>query len=246
MIIPKGKTKMMLYEAIVAWLEKIEDFLGDWQQISAIFISLITSFLVPFLIYWHQRKETNEKVRQGIISVIEEVEIECHTIEKIVSLCKDVSIIGTYFATISYRDDDYLKSIEIAKRRFSEFKTLSRHLPSTDKIRKFETVLIQNQNKKVLIAKRGKKIRIKRLEELLSSIYDSLETNYYLRIEVIKKIPEVDPIADNIGTILEFNEGVLFMNICDTFAALMPSLSNLSNNSDFIIKTWNELRTEIY
>ena len=229
---------MMLYEAIVAWLEKIEDFLGHWQQISAIFISLITSFLVPFLIYWHQRKETNEKVRQGIISVIEEVEI--------VSLCKDVSIIGKYFVTISYRDDDYLKLIEIAKRRFSEFKTLSRHLPSTDKIRKFETVLIQNQNKKVLIAKRGKKIRIKRLEELLSSIYDSLETNYYLRIEVIKKIPEVDPIADNIGTILEFNEGVLFVNICDTFAALMPSLSNLSNNSAFIIKTWNELRTEIY
>ena len=55
--------------------------------------------------------------------------------------------------------------IEIAKRRISEFKTLSRHLQSTDKIRKFETVLIQNLHKKLLIAKRGKKKLLKRLEE---------------------------------------------------------------------------------
>ncbi len=226
-------------------LDSLEKFLENWSEISSVIISLITSFFVPLLIYQHQRGETNEGIRQSIVSVIEEAEEECNAVKQIADLCEQAQNIDTCLGTLSSKDD-YVKVIQIAKKRLSEFKTVSIQLPSTDKIRKFDTVLIQNRDKKILITKRGKKIKVKRLEELLSSIYESLETNHQLRVEVINKIPESDVLtvkeANDSGT----QEVIALENIRYTFAALASSLSDLKYNSDFIIETWENLKSQIY
>lgn len=225
----------MVCSMITDTLYAFEEFLDKWSQLSSVVIALITiaiSIVVPLLIYMHQCKEMREKIRQGIISVIEEAEKECNAVKKISELCEEAQIIGANLEALSGEDDNYDKSIQIAKIRLSEFKAISRQLHSTDKMRNFNAILVENRNRKITVVNRGKKIRVRALEDILSSIYTLLETNHQLQDAMLKKISEVDVIS--------------LTNVHDTFDALADSLSKLQQNSDHILEMWESLRVKIY
>lgn len=230
-------------------LYAFEEFLDKWSQLSSVVIALITieiSIVVPLLIYMHQCKEMREKIRQGIISVIEEAEKECNAVKKISELCDGAQIIGANLEALSGEDDNYDKFIQIAKTRLSEFKAISRQLHSTDKMRNFNAILVENRNRKITVVNRGKKIRVRALEDILSSIYTLLETNHQLRDAMLKKIPEVDVISLTEGNDSETKEVITLSNVYDTFDALADSLSKLQQNSDHILEMWESLRVKIY
>lgn len=105
-------------------LYTIEEFLSEWSQISSFVISLINiviSIIVLLLIYLHQCRKTMEKTRQSVISIIEEVERECNAVNRISELCEQAQGIGVHLENLS-DEDDYVKAVQIAKRRLSEFK----------------------------------------------------------------------------------------------------------------------------
>ena len=230
-------------------LYAVEEFLDKWSQLSSATIALITiafSIFVPILIYRHQCKEMREKIRQGIISVVEEAEKECNTVKKISELCVEAQIIGSNLEELSGKDDNYDKPIQIAKIRLSEFKEISKQLYSTDKMRNFNAILVENRNRKITVANRGKKIKIRMLEDVLSSIYTLLETNHQLRDAILKKIPEDEIISLAEGNDSETKEVIALNNVHNTFGSLAGALSKLKQNSDQIVEMWENLRMEIY
>lgn len=228
---------------------KAEIFLERWSGLSAVAIAVITialSIFVPWLIYHHQRKEATERIRQSIISVIEEAEKECCDVKKIAELCMQVQTISASLKRMSSEDEDYEKAIQLAKIRLSEFKKISELSDSTDKMRNFFAVFVENRNKKITVVKPGKKIRIRTLEEGLSSVYSLIEANYQMRDSILKKIPETEKLS-----LAEPSECVAkavtsLSNVHNTFASVDDSLKELEQNSRKIVETWEGFCLKIY
>lgn len=96
------------------------------------------------------------------------------------------------------------------------------------------------------IVKPGRKIRIRALEESLSSIYSLLELNYKMRDLILKKIPETEIIsqAEPSGRVAKAT--TLLSNVHNTFASADGSLTELKQNSRKIVETWEEFCLKIY
>lgn len=174
---------------VIEEFAKVELFLERWSGLSAVTIAFVTigcSIVIPYLIYFHQRKEIKERLRQRIIAVIEETEKECRDVRKIAELCMQAHSISMSLE-MPGKDEDCEEAIQLAKIRLSEFKRISGLRGSTDRNRNFFGVFVENRGTKMTIVKQGKKIKIKTLEENLSSIYSLIETNYKLRELILKK-----------------------------------------------------------
>ena len=228
---------------------KAEIFLERWSGLSAVGISFVTiafSIVVPLFIYCHQRKETIERIRQSIISVIEEAEKECRDVKKIAELCMQVQSISADLNKMSSEAEAYEKDIQLAKIRLSEFKKISESSDSTDKMRNYLTVFVENRSIKMTIIKPGKKIRIRTLEECLTSIYSLIEANYKLRDSILKKIPETEIIFQAEPSEHVTKVTTLLSDVHNTFSSVDGSLAELEQNSRKIVETWEEFCLKIF
>ena len=153
---------------IIEEFTKAELFLERWSGLSAVviaFATIVFSIVVPYLIYFHQRKEIAERLRQRIIAVIEETEKECRDVKKIAELCMQVHSIGMSLK-VSDKDENCVDAIQLAKIKLSEFKKISGSRDSTDRNRNYFGVFVENRSTKMSIVKPRKKIKIKTLEKI--------------------------------------------------------------------------------
>lgn len=233
---------------IIEEFTKAEFFLERWSGFSDVviaFATIVFSIVVPYLIYFHQRKEIAERLRQRIIAVIEETEIECRDVKKIAELCIQVHSISMSLK-MSGEDKDCEEAIKLAKIKLSEFKKLSGLRDSKNRNRNYLGFFVENRNTKMTIIKPGKKIKIKTLEKSLLSIYSLIETNYKMRELILKKIPETEIIfqtdSSECGTIAT----ILLSDIYNTFASVDDSIKELEQNSRKIVETWEQFCLSIY
>lgn len=233
---------------VIEEFAKVELFLERWSGLSAVTIAFVTigcSIVIPYLIYFHQRKEIKERLRQRIIAVIEETEKECRDVKKIAELCMQAHSISMSLE-MPGKDEDCEEAIQLAKIRLSEFKKISGLRGSTDRNRNFFGVFVENRGTKMTIVKPGKKIKIKTLEENLSSIYSLIETNYKLRELILKKIPETEIIfqAEPLECVTKVT--TLLSDVRSTFASVDDSLAELEQNSRKIVELWEEFCLKIF
>lgn len=229
---------------VIEKFAKVELFLESWSGISAVIIAGC-SIVIPYFIYFYQRKEIKERLRQRIIAVIEDTEKECRDVKKIAELCMQVRSISMSLE-VSGKDEDCEEAIQRAKIRLSEFKKISDLRGSTDRNWNFFGVFVENRGTKMAIVKPGKKIKIKTLEENLSSIYSLIETNYKLRELILKKIPETEIIFQAESPECVTKVTTLLSDVRNTFASVDDSLAELEQNSRKIVELWEELCLKIF